>query len=83
MRWDHELLGGNLGNFFISLMVPIEVPIHKYFSEPQNYNPGFTTMRIPTAGCRPVQGLGTFRVKGLGLVTIRLTLLQPTTVTMT
>ena len=20
-------------------MVPIEVPIHKYFSEPQNYNP--------------------------------------------
>ena len=21
-------------------MVPIEEPIHKYFSEPQNYNPG-------------------------------------------
>ena len=21
------------------MMVPIEVPIHKYFSEPQNYNP--------------------------------------------
>ena len=28
-----------MGNFAISLMVPIEVPIHKYFSEPQNYNP--------------------------------------------
>ena len=32
-------LGGNLGNFLISFMVLIEVPIHKYFSEPQNYNP--------------------------------------------
>ena len=32
-------LGGNLGNFLISFMIPIEVPIHKYFSEPQNYNP--------------------------------------------
>ena len=28
-----------MGNFLISFMVPIEVPIHKYFSEPQNYNP--------------------------------------------
>ena len=35
------LLGGNLGNFLTSLMVPIEVPIHKYLSEPQNYNPVF------------------------------------------
>ena len=35
----HVSLGGNLGNFFISFMVPTEVPIHKYFSEPQNYNP--------------------------------------------
>ena len=23
-------------------MAPIEVSIHKYFSEPQNYNPGFS-----------------------------------------
>ena len=27
------------GKRLISLMVPVEVPIHKYFSEPQNYNP--------------------------------------------
>ena len=32
---------GNVGNFKISLMVSIEVPIHKYSSGPQNYNPGF------------------------------------------
>ena len=25
-------------------MVPIEVPIHKYFSEPQNYNPVFVCL---------------------------------------
>ena len=36
---QHLQLGGNLGNFLISFMVLIEVPIHKYFSEPQNYNP--------------------------------------------
>ena len=28
-----------MGNFKSSFMVPIEVPIHKYFTEPQNYNP--------------------------------------------
>ena len=33
------MLGGNLGNFNISLMVPIEVPIQKYSSGPQHYNP--------------------------------------------
>ena len=36
----HDIyLGGNLGTVLISFMVPTEVPIHKYFSEPQNYNP--------------------------------------------
>ena len=40
---QHQWLGGNLRNFKISLMVPIEVPIHKYFSGPQNYNPGGNT----------------------------------------
>ena len=34
-----QSLGGNLGNFLISLVVPTEVRIDKYFSEPQNYNP--------------------------------------------
>ena len=32
-------VGGNLGNFKVSLMVSKEVPIHKYLSGPQNYNP--------------------------------------------
>ena len=27
-------------------MVPIKVPIHKYFSEPQNYNPGLHEMGV-------------------------------------
>ena len=33
-------LGGTLGDFKISLVVLIEVPIRKYFSGPQHYNPG-------------------------------------------
>ena len=32
-------LGGSLGNCLSSLMVPVEVPIHKYFSGPRNYHP--------------------------------------------
>ena len=32
--------GGNLGNCKSSRMVCKEIPIHKYFSGPQNYNPG-------------------------------------------
>ena len=35
-----QRLGGNLGNFYISLMVSLEVPIHKYFSRSPNYNAG-------------------------------------------
>ena len=32
-------LGGSLGDFTISFMVPLEVPFQKYFKGPQNYNP--------------------------------------------
>ena len=40
-----QSLGGNLGNLKISLMVSIEVRIHKHFSGPQNYNPGVDVRR--------------------------------------
>ena len=39
MILSSNYLGGNLGNFLISFMVLMEVPIHKYFSGPQNCIP--------------------------------------------
>ena len=49
-RSVRENLGSNLGNFNISLMFLIEVPIHKYFTGPQNCNPG-THLPSSSIGC--------------------------------
>ena len=35
------VLGGTLGDVKICFMVSIEVPIYRYFSGPQNYNPEY------------------------------------------
>ena len=43
----YDDLGGTLENFQISLMVPIEVPIHKYFSGPQHYNSAIEAHSTP------------------------------------
>ena len=36
-------------------MVPIEVPIHKYFSEPQHYNPVIGTLKKQAVSALRVQ----------------------------
>ena len=59
IRVLQDLLGGNVVNFKIPLMVSKELPIHKYSSGPQNYNPVYDMilqLRLRVSGLHLSEG---------------------------